>query len=77
MGFLSGKGKPMIDGIVAGAIGQVATNIIGDYGHPVAALGVGFIRNNPVLLTEGSRGVGALLVGQFTGTGGGSFASQI
>jgi hypothetical protein len=67
----------MIDGLVAGAVGQVATTMLGDYGHPVAALGVGFIRNNPVLLTEGSRGIGALLVGTFVGGNAGSFASQI
>jgi hypothetical protein len=67
----------MIDGALAGAIGQVATSVVGDYGHPVSALAVGFIRNNPVLLTEGSRGLGAMLVSNFIGGGTGGFASQI
>jgi hypothetical protein len=73
---LSGKGKPIIDGVLAGAVGQLATNYIGGYGHPVSALAVGFIRNNPVLLTEGSRGLGAMLASNFIGGNSGS-ASQI
>lgn len=65
--FGRGKFRPIIDGLIAGAGGQIATNFIGGYGHPVASIGVGFIRNNQVLLTEGSRELGAQLAAQFTG----------
>lgn len=78
MSFLGGgKVKPMIDGLAAGAIGQLATNYVGGYGHPISALAVGFIRNNPVLLTEGSRGLGAMLASSFVGGNGGGSASQV
>lgn len=73
---LSGKGRPIINGVIAGAVGQLATNYIGGYGHPVSALAVGFIRNDAVLLTEGSRGLGAMLAANFVGGNGGS-ASQV
>jgi hypothetical protein len=64
-----GSMKPVIDGVVAGAIGQIATKYIGPYGHSAATLGVGMFRNNNVLKTEGARELGAQLVAQFTGGG--------
>lgn len=73
---LSGKTRPIIDGMVAGAVGQLATNYIGGYGHPASALAVGFIRNNQVLITEGSRGLGAMIAANFVGGSAGQ-ASQV
>lgn len=65
-----GSFKPIIDGMLAGAAGGLASNYVGEYGHPVAALGIGYFRNNNVLKTEGARGLGAMLVNQFMGGGG-------
>lgn len=65
-----GSFKPIIDGVLAGAAGGLASNYVGEYGHPVAALGIGYFRNNTVLKTEGARGLGAMLVNQFMGGGG-------
>lgn len=62
--------KPIIDGLIAGAAGGIATKFIGAYGHPAASIGVGYFRNNNVLKTEGARELGAMLVAQFTGGGG-------
>ena len=61
--------KPIIDGLIAGAAGGLATKYVGGYGHPIACLGVGYFRNNNVLKTEGARELGAMLVRQFTGGG--------
>jgi len=63
--------KPIIDGILAGAAGGFASNFVGEYGHPIATLGIGYFRKNNVLKTEGARGLGAMLVNQFMGNGGG------
>lgn len=69
----SGMGglKPLIDGFLAGAGGQVAQKYIGPYGHPVAAIGVGWFRRNPVLKIVGARELGAMVASQFVGNGGG------
>ena len=67
---VGGGFKPIIDGFLAGAAGQLASNYLGNYGHPVATLGIGYFRNNNVLKTEGARELGAMLVAQFTGGGG-------
>ena len=67
--------KPVIDGFLAGAAGGLATKYIGNMGHPIATLGIGFFRKNNVLKTEGARELGAMLVTQFAGgvnVGGGS-----
>ena len=70
--------KPIIDGVLAGAAGGLATKYIGNMGHPIATLGIGYFRNNTVLKTEGARELGAMLVTQFVGGsnvggGGGGF----
>ena len=64
--------KPVIDGMLAGAAGGIATKFLGNYGHPVATLGIGFFRNNAILKTEGARELGAMFVSQFVGNGNGS-----
>lgn len=66
-----GSMKPVIDGMIAGA-GGVAINKflpVKGLGIPIAAIGVGFFRNNPVLKTEGSRELGAALASMFLGNG--------
>jgi len=73
-----GSFKPIIDGVLAGAAGGLATKYIGNMGHPIATLGIGYFRNNNVLKTEGARELGAMLVTQFVGGsnvggGGGGF----
>lgn len=65
-----GAMKSIIDGFLAGAAGQLASNYVGKFGHPVATLGIGYFRNNNVLKTEGARELGAMLVSQFMGNGG-------
>ena len=67
-----GSFKPMIDGGLAGLIGQIATKWLGAYGHPVATLGVGYFRNNTTLKTEGARELGALLATKIPLLGGGT-----
>jgi hypothetical protein len=53
--------KPIIDGILAGIGGQLASKYIGAYGHPAVTLGVGLFRNNTTLKTEGARELGIAL----------------
>jgi len=70
--------KPIIDGLLAGAAGGLATKYMGNMGHPIATLGIGYFRKNNVLKTEGARELGAMLVTQFAGGsnvggGGGGF----
>ena len=64
-----GSFKPLIDGALAGAAGGLATKYLGNMGHPIATLGIGYFRNNNVLKTEGARELGAMLVSQFAGGG--------
>lgn len=61
-------------GLVAGGAGQVLSKWIGQYGHPAAAMGVGYLKNKPILLTEGARELGAIIAQQlpFIGGGGGN-----
>ena len=65
-----GKFKNLIDGFMAGAAGEFASKYIGNYGHPVATLGIGYFRRNATLQTEGARELGAMIVSQI-GLGGG------
>ena len=70
--------KPIIDGVLAGAGGSLATKYIGAYGQPVATLGVGYFRNNATLKTLGAMQIGTILVSSFTGgngTGNGGYIS--
>ncbi len=66
----SGGFKPIIDGLLAGAGGQIATKWLGAYGHPVASLAVGMFRNNTTLKTEGARELGAQLAANLPLIGG-------
>lgn len=71
-----GSFKPIIDGVIAGAAGQLAGKYLGNMGHPIATLGIGYFRNNTTLKTIGAQNLGAMLVSQFTGGnvgGGGGF----
>ena len=64
--------KPIIDGLIAGAAGQVASKYIGNWGHPAATLGIGYFRKNTTLKTEGARELGAMLATQLPVIGGGN-----
>lgn len=46
-----GKVKAILDGVIAGAGGQIATSFIGQWGNPIAYGAVGYFRNNPTLKT--------------------------
>lgn len=67
-----GNFKPIIDGLLAGGIGQLAQRWIGAWGHPAATLGVGMWQNNTTLKVEGSRELGALIVTKIPILGGGT-----
>jgi len=71
----NGNMKGIIDGVLAGAVGGLATKYIGAYGQPIGTLGVGWFRKNPTLVTLGGMQVGSMLVGKFAGgsAAGGSF----
>ena len=70
-----GNMKGIIDGVLAGAAGGLATKYIGAYGSPIATLGVGWFRKNPTLTTLGGMQIGNMLVSQFVGTSGSSSGS--
>jgi hypothetical protein len=67
--------KGVIDGVLAGAVGGLATKYIGGYGQPVATLGIGWFRHNSTLMTLGGMQIGNMLTGMFGGgsSSGGSF----
>lgn len=67
-----GNLKPIINGLLAGGLGQVAQRWIGAWGHPAATLGVGMWQNDTVLKTEGSRELGALIATKIPFIGGGT-----
>lgn len=62
--------KPLIDGALAGALGQIASKWLGAYGHPAATVIIGMWRNNTTLKTEGARELGAQLAAQLPIIGG-------
>ena len=62
--------KPIIDGVLAGAGGMLATKYLGVYGQPIAHLGIGYFRHNNTLKTLGAISLGNILVSQFTGGNG-------
>ena len=64
-----GSYKPLIDGFLAGAGGQVASKYIGVWGHPAAAVGVGYFRRNETLKVIGAREAGAIAGQMFLGGG--------
>ena len=71
----SGGGfKPVIDGAIAGAAGNVASKFLGSYGMPAAAIGIGIWRKNSTLKTIGGLELGAMLSQNipFLGNGGGN-----
>jgi len=50
--------KPMVDGLLAGAGGNVLSGFIGNWGTPIATLGVGWFRKNTTLKTIGGMQLG-------------------
>lgn len=71
-----GKFKAIIDGVIAGAGGQIATSFIGAWGQPLAYGVVGYFRNNPTLKTLSGVALGQQLgrmlpFGNGGGNGGG------
>lgn len=69
-----GAMKPIIDGFGSGVVGAALDRFLPTrgLGQPLAAIGVGYFRNNVTLKTEGARELGAALVSMFTGNGGGA-----
>jgi len=66
-----GKYKNIIDGVLAGILGNIASKYLGSYGIPAAAVGIGVYRKNVVLQTEGARELGLLIGNQLPFIGGG------
>ena len=62
--------KGIIDGVLAGAAGSLASKYIGSFGSPIATVGIGWFRKNPTLTTLGGIQLGNMLASQFTGAGG-------
>lgn len=67
-----GKMGNIITGIIAGVAGSFASKYIGQWGHPAAAIGVGFWKNNQVLQIEGGRELGAIIATKLPFIGGGT-----
>lgn len=68
-----GKVKAIIDGVMAGAGGQIATGFIGPWGQPLAYGAVGYFRNNPTLKTLAGVAIGEQLGAMLPfGNGGGA-----
>lgn len=68
----AGGMKDLLDGLMAGVGGNVLSRWLGPYGHPAAAVGVGFFRKNKILKVEGAREAGALFAQNLPFLGGGS-----
>jgi len=66
----TGGMKPIIDGAISGFAGQFLSKWIGSYGHPAAAVAVGYWRKNNTLKTEGARALGAMLADKVPFLGG-------
>ena len=62
--------QPIIDGLIAGAGGQLASKYIGVWGQPAATLGVGYFMKNSTLKTIGGMQVGSMIGGMISGNGG-------
>lgn len=68
--------KGTIDGVMAGAVGGLASRYLGAYGQPIGTLGVGWFRKNNTLMTLGGMQLGSMLLGMTglgNGNGGGGF----
>ena len=67
-----GKVKSILDGVIAGAGGQIATSFIGPWGQPLAFGAVGYFRNNTTLKTLAGVAMGEQLGAMlpFGGNGG-------
>lgn len=62
----------IIDGLLAGGGGQIVQRWLGEWGHPVATLATGYLRNNQTFMNEGMRELGALLATKVPILGGGT-----
>jgi len=69
--YNKGQTKYIIEGALAGALGQIASKYLGTYGHPAATIATGFLMKNNILITEGSREGGAILASMVPFLGGG------
>lgn len=63
--------KGTIDGLLAGAAGNLAGKYLGSMGQPIGTLGVGWFRKNNTLMTIGGLQLGSMLI-NMTGIGGGN-----
>lgn len=75
-----GSMKPILDGVLAGAGGQILSGYIGAPGAPIATIGVGYFRKNNTLKTIGGLELGAVIANMLPfggggGNGGGFFHS--
>jgi len=68
----TGSFKPALDGMIAGAGGQIASQFVGSWGRPLAHLGVGIYFKNNTLKTLGGIGLGEMVGGMVGGVFGGS-----
>lgn len=68
-----GQGKQIIDGLMAGAGGAIASKYIGNSAlvQPAVNIGVGYFRRNSTLKTLGGVQLGVALANMFTGNGAG------
>jgi hypothetical protein len=66
-----GKTNNLLWGFVAGLAGNLLSKYIGSYGHPAAAVGIGWWKNNQVLQVEGARELGSMIGSQLPFIGGG------
>ena len=68
-----GKVKAILDGVIAGAGGQIASGFLGPWGQPLAFGAVGYFRNNPTLKTLAGVAIGEQLGAMLPfGNGGGA-----
>jgi len=73
----TGGFKPVINGIIAGAGGSLASNYIGSFGYPIADIGVGVFMKDNTLKVIGGRALGQQLAGMFLGGNGNGFKGQV
>ena len=67
-GSLKGATKPILAGLVTGAVQSVIPDdMLGGYADSLAPLGVGYIMNDKTLMTIGGYQIGLKLASGFTG----------
>jgi hypothetical protein len=62
--------KPIVNGVLAGAGGKLATKYVGSWGRPLAYVGIGYFMKDNTLKTLGGIGIGETIGSMVTGNGG-------